>query len=187
MATAVCFDLCTAEGCAGAIAQAARRHMPQLDAARLLRRARGGTLGGTLVRRALSRRLTPPQLEIARAIGGALPAPRPVRVRQEWVNVRTLRPTQPEANSCIVEAILQSGGGMRALTETSPLVVSRDDCIIDGHHRYHALLRRSRQRRRSAAASVVRVDLPHAAAMRLGWFLSERVDDLGVTAARRGA
>ena len=179
---ATCFDICaaSASACTSAVPVAVREHMPQIDARTALRLAKRGRIGERTVRRALARPLDAMQQRVVDAIDARRPqamrwlqpSGEGVRVTLEpRVSVYSLRPTQSEANSCIVEGVLARAASAPAITEANPLVVSSDGYVIDGHHRYHALMRLSRRRRRIAHATIVRLHAPHAVCMRLAWLL----------------
>lgn len=75
---------------------------------------------------------------------------RGVGVKSETVDARSLRPTQENYNPAQLQVVRDQWGDAKA----NPIVVSSDDRVLDGHHRWAVAAQRGEY------LQVVRVDLP---------------------------
>ena len=181
-------DICQLDQCQcrNHIKGAYREFMPQLNSDEMKYIANEGIISRSLLESKLkTMKMTQPQLKILREICDTCVFHNVgVSVRIESVNVSQLTVTQSEANVNTINEIasrlhpkslkptnmshyLQTQ--IHVMTQKDPIIVSRDNKVIDGHHRFHAIKRT----KPDASVCVIRLDVPHYHAMVISWAFSK--------------
>jgi ppGpp synthetase/RelA/SpoT-type nucleotidyltranferase len=80
---------------------------------------------------------------------------------RETVAPETLRPTQKNINPTSMAKLKQGGGEGAKLTKTKPMIISRDNYIMDGHHRWHDAIGSDDK------LNVIRIDAPMKQLLRI--------------------
>lgn len=179
-------DLCKLEHskCRYHIKTAYRKLMPQLDSTEMKRFAKKGKISRILLQPKLNRKkLTIEQKRILKEICDTCEFKnKDVPVSLETVNLSELTVTQNEANIDIINAIISTFPTKSSktnskfyqdhiynMTKETPIIISNDNKVIDGHHRFHAI----QTIKPNAFVYVIRLKVNHYRAMIISWALSK--------------
>lgn len=172
--------------CSFSIRSARREFMPQLDAADMIRFANARKISkGELLKKAI--KLSAPQWNILRDICPSCKfVMRDVECRRERINLNELTVTQNEANIAIVKNIMkevqnfsyptQLDEKIRFASWKNPLVISLNNRIIDGHHRFHAFQMLANA---NTTVNVIKICENHYDAMYVAYVLSKKSHSIG--------
>lgn len=177
-------DICQLEKhhCTRHVKSAYRKFMPQLDTKEMKSFAKKGVIAKKIIQSKLDQtRLNKQQRKILQEICDTCKTKNvDVPIRLDTIRVSELTVTQNEANIEIVNAIasrltpatsrqISLQEQIELMTKENPIIVSKDNKVIDGHHRFHAIKRL----KRDAVIHIIRLGVSHYHAMVISWALSK--------------